>query len=294
MGGPISVTHVSTIGCWGGGDGEFYKPCHMAFDPTGNLYIADGGAGLVKKHDRQGEYLAKLGQGEGGWLRKTGKLNSPTGVAIAQDGSCYVTDVKLNTIFRFRADGTLIAQFGSKGKRNGELDRPRAVRIDAEGCPWILDAYNHRVQRFDPDGRFMLAFGARGDDPEGRGMFNDPGDIAIDAEGRLFVADTWHNCVQVFDPQGTFLGKFGVEGKAEGQLIWPRGLAFDAGGRLWVVERANHRVQAFDTDGRFLYAFGRRGGGDGELEEPYGIAIKGPDLYVSDNGNHRLQRFAIA
>jgi len=289
-----SVVHQLTFGYWGGGKGLFDKPCGIAFDAAMNVYVADAGNGQVQVLDPQGKFLRSFGHGEGGWLKKVGKLTAPAGVAVDATGACYVTDVKQG-VLKFDHDGRFLASFGRKGKREGELDWPRGIHFDPEGLLWIVDSHNHRIQRFDPEGRFLLAFGGPGDDKEGRGKLNRPSDLAIDSEGCLYVTDTLHSCVQKFDSRGRFLAMLGSPGSGEGELWWPRGITIDEQGRIFVVERMNHRVQIFDREWRFLCSFGSEGKHHGQFNEPYGIALNARlEAYISDNGNNRVQRFAVA
>jgi len=239
-----SVAHQLTFGYWGSGKGLFDKPCGIAIDAAMNVYVADAGNGLVQVLDPEGRFIRAFGRGEGGWLKKVGKLIAPAGVAVDATGACYVTDVKLG-VFKFDHDGHFLASFGPKGKREGELNWPRGIHFDAEGSLWVVDAHNDRVQRFDPEGRFILAFGGPGDDKEGRGKFNRPSDLAIDSEGCLYVTDTLQSCVQKFDPRGRFLCTFGGEGRHHGQFKEPYGIAFNGRSEAYVSDNANDRVQRF-------------------------------------------------
>jgi len=57
----------------------------------------------------------------------------------------------------------------------------------------------------------------------------------------------------------------------------------------------NHRIQKFDNSGNFLTAWGSRGYRDGEFEWPTSIVVDNSgNVYVVDNGNHRIQKFAPA
>jgi tripartite motif-containing protein 71 len=294
MGDRPTVTHQLSFGRWGSRDGDFDKPCGLALDTRQELCVADAGNGRVQLFDPQGKFLRAFGRGEGGWLKKVGKLIAPAGVAVDAAGACYVTDVKLG-LCKFDRDGHFVGSLTQKGKREGQLDWPRGVHFDLDGSLWVVDAHNHRVQRFDTEGRFLSGFGEEGDDPSGGGKFNRPSDLAIDSEGYLYVTDTLHSCVQKFDRDGRFLAKLGSPGSGDGQLWYPRGIAIDGAGRIYVVERMNHRVQVFDRDGRFLCTFGSQGKRDGQFNEPYGIAIDDQtQVYVTDNGGNRVQRFSLA
>jgi sugar lactone lactonase YvrE len=293
------------------------KPCGIAVDASGTIYVADAGYGLVSRFRRDGTPLDSFGRGEGGWLRKVGRLTSPTGIALEADGSCWVADARGHAIRGFGADGHFLASFGRKGRAEGELDRPRSIKRDGDGSLWVVDAYNHRIQKFDPSGRVLLAFGHRGSDPAGNGSFEDPSDLAIDDEGCLFVTDTFNDRVQVFDHHGRFVRTFGTSGRDPGQLIKPRGIALDAEGRVFVTETGGNRVQVFDREGRSLAIFGgedrreseeAKEGQDrkgwrasltdslskvGQFDMPYGVAVLDEELLVADNQNRRIVRLGL-
>jgi len=285
----VTIRHLACFGAAAG----LGKPCGIAVDASGTIYVADAGYGQVVRLRPDGTYLDSFGRGEGGWFKKVGRLTSPTGIAPEADGSCWVADARGHAISRFGPDGHFLMSFGRKGKAEGELDRPRSIRRDRDGSLWVVDAYNHRVQKFDPSGRVLLASGHRGSDPAGNGMFWNPSDLAIDDQGYLFVTDTFNNRVQVFDHDGTFVRRFGTWGRDPGQLIKPRGIAIDAEGRVFVTEIGGNRLQVFDREGRHLAAFGSEGRKDGQFDCPYGVVVLDHELLVADNQNRRIVRLGL-
>ena len=92
-----------------------------------------------------------------------------------------------------------------------------------------------------------------------------------------------------------------AEGTGAGEFSHPDGIAVDGNGTVWVAEWANHRIQAMGRDGQWNVVAGKPGGGDGarghgagEFSSPYGIAVDGNDaVWVSEWGNHRIQRFGV-
>jgi tripartite motif-containing protein 71 len=248
-----------------------------------NVYVADAGNGLVQVFDPQGTFLRAFGRGEGGWLKKVGKLIAPAGVAVDATGACYVTDVKLG-VFKFDHDGHFLASFGHKGKREGELNWPRHS-LRPGGLPsgsWI---HNHRVQRFDPEGPPRLRRTGMTKGPRS----SSPSDLAIDRRDAVRDRHAAQPCR--LTARALPRGRLPAPGWASSR----RAASPSTGGRIFVVERMNHRVQVFDRDGRYLCTFGGEGKRSGQFKEPYGIAINGrSEAYVSDNGNNRVQRFAVA
>jgi sugar lactone lactonase YvrE len=112
----------------------------------------------------------------------------------------------------------------------------------------------------------------------------------------------------------TFVSEWGGVGSAAGQFNQPYGVALDQTGNVYVTDALNHRVQKFDATGSFLMAWGwdvdpaegtgfevctilckngSAGSGAGQFSEPYGIVVDAlGDVYVTDRGNHRIQKFS--
>ena len=95
----------------------------------------------------------------------TGQLNNPHGIAIAKDGSIYVTDAKNSRIQHFTADGQFINTWGAFASVDngnapgGTFNEPWGVAIGPDGSVYITDTWNHRVQKFSADGKFLTMWG---------------------------------------------------------------------------------------------------------------------------------------
>ena len=132
----------------------------------------------------------------------------------------------------------------------------------------------------------------------GNGQLNQPRGIGIAPDGSLYVADQANNRVEKFDSNGKFVLAWGSKGTAPGQFDNPSGVAIDKAGNVWVTDLWNHRVEEFDAAGKFLNAFGTYAAATGSASPgkffgPRGIAV-GPsgDLYVTDTGNKRVQKYS--
>jgi len=71
----------------------------------------------------------------------------------------------------------------------------------------------------------------------------------------------------------------------------PTGIAVDEEGLSYIVEWLAHRVKVVKKDGSIVRTWGTFGSGPGQLNGPYGIAVSGDEVYVSDEGNQRVQVF---
>ncbi len=62
---------------------------------------------------------------------------------------------------------------------------------------------------------------------------------------------------------------------------------------ILVSDTNNHRVQVFNSEGEFVFTFGSRGNQDGQFKEVRKVAInhESGDLFIVDDGNHRIQIF---
>ena len=72
-------------------------PAGLAFDPKGNLYIADRENHRIRKIDTSGNISTFAGIGEAGFSGDNGpavkaRLNLPSGVAIDKKGNLYISD----------------------------------------------------------------------------------------------------------------------------------------------------------------------------------------------------------
>jgi peptidylamidoglycolate lyase len=83
-------------------------------------------------------------------------FNSPTDIAVADDGSFYVSDSYGNSrVLKFSPTGEFLFEWGRKGDKEGEFNLPHAVDLDDEGNVYLADRENHRIQVFTPTGKFI-------------------------------------------------------------------------------------------------------------------------------------------
>ena len=80
----------------------------------------------------------------------------------------------------------------------------------------------------------------------------------------------------------------GEQGRAPGQLDWPRGLAiYEETQQIFVTNLGRNIVEVFSETGEFSQL------GVGQLSLPYGIAIHGDSLYVSCWGDNTVSQFSL-
>jgi peptidylamidoglycolate lyase len=224
----------------------FVMPHGLTVDDKDNIWLTDVGLHQVFQYDPAGNLLMTLGE-RGIPGEDAGHFNMPTDVAIAPDGSFYVSDGYANSrITKFSGDGEFITSWGTKGADAGQFDVPHSIALDATGLVYVADRGNARIQVFDGNGQFIKEWK---DSALGR-----PWAVRIDETGNLFVVDGgdqnefWPDRARVLrlDSDGKILASFGSYGKAPGEFIWPHTIAIAPDGELYIGEVATGmRIQKF-------------------------------------------------
>ncbi len=165
-------------------------------------------------------------------------------------------------IINFRCDGTVIAQWGSRGSADGQFKRPCGIAL-LRNWIFVADCCNHRIQVLGIDGSFVHKWGSKG---QGDGQFFCPHGVAVLARSQdqshpsqdlVYVTERLNNRVQVFSLDGTFIRKWGTHGAGDGQFNYPGDVAVHpTRDVVYVAEFLGYRIQAFRSDGTFLFKWG--------------------------------------
>ena len=193
------------------GAGLFAFPHGFALDHEGYLWVAEGGAhgdrraalgesmGMghqVFKLNKQGEVVMTLGEA-GVWGDDNDHFNGPSGVAIAGDGSIWVTDGHRggnNRLMKFAPDGTHLLSIGggvgSESKEAARFSDPHDVKIDQQGRVLVADRGNSRIQVFNQAGELQEIWT----------HYGKPSGLFIDRHNVLYAGDGLSGTVRTGDP----------------------------------------------------------------------------------------------
>jgi hypothetical protein len=139
---------------------NFNRPTDVAWDATGNIFVADGyGNARVAKFDKNGKFLkswGSVGPGEG-------QFTAPQSIAVDAQGNVYVADLGNKRIQVFDNNGTFKTQFSNVGA-------PWAVCISGGAHPYLFSSNSNPPDSFDNgeiykmelDGRVVGRFGTAG------------------------------------------------------------------------------------------------------------------------------------
>jgi uncharacterized protein (TIGR03437 family) len=216
-----------------GGDGSgaagalLNKPSGLAFDSSGNLYIADSGNNVIRKvtmstgtittfagnFAKGGMYL-----GDGGSALNAG-LSVPVAIAFDNSGNLYIADSNNNVVRKVSTNliVTTVAGNGTPGYSGdgtrpptlSQLSHPKGVAVDASGNVYISDTLNSRIRLVPPNGASINTvigtgqpayFGDGG--PALQAAVNFPAGLSFDSSGNLIIADSNNGVIRKFVPGG--------------------------------------------------------------------------------------------
>jgi tripartite motif-containing protein 71 len=252
-------------------------PEGVATDASGNVYVAEPNTfgsftnDRLVKYSSDGTFLDVLASpGEG-----AGQVADPSGVAVAPDGTVYVTerkgsDAASNRVSYFDQFGNYIASWGTYGTGNGQFEHPEGIAVDSLGDVYVADYLNNRIQKFTSSGGWIRSWVVTG-----------PLGIAVDGSDVVYVAG--NNQIQRFDASGNALTSWGSSGAV--------GVAFDGSENAWVI--ASTAITEYDNLGGVLATYGSAGTGNGQLSNADDIAVApSGKVFVADTDNGRIQRFS--
>jgi sugar lactone lactonase YvrE len=171
------------------GSNMFLFPHGIWIEKDGSIWLTDGQGANGKGHQvfkfsPQGKVLMTLGKaGVAGDGPDT--FNQPNAVAIAPDGSIFVSDGhnpgRGNArVVKFSKDGKFIKQWGGHGSAPGQFEVPHTLAFDSKGRLFVGDRANNRIQIFNQDGEFLAEWK----------QFSRPSGIFIDKNDVMYVTDS--------------------------------------------------------------------------------------------------------
>lgn len=202
---------------------------------------------------------------------------APQDVAIAGDGSIYVTDFGSAAV-----PGALYLEKFSNGsytqsKLNCTFKSPLGVAVDGGGTVYVTDpggpaVYKVTISSGSCTQTAISNFSTYDFYPQG---------IAVDGAGNLYVADsdTQALYIETLQPNGTY-----VQTSTWGGWSTPGGVAVDGQGNIYVADFGDPGVYIETPSGGGAYTTQTIIRLDGSA--PSGIAVDGiGDIYVSETGN---------
>ncbi len=268
---------------------EFTSPTALALDKTGNLYIADGYSGRVRKITPDGIITTVAGTGAGccynngagdGGPATAAQLFYPYQLTVDAADNLYIGEWNTARVRKVSTDGIIRTVVGTRtGGYSGDGGPATAAEI---GAPWGLT--------FDSGGNLYISDAVPGDDIE-------PTATHI----RKVTPDGTITTIAGTGAVG-YAGDGGLATNA--QFYEPGPLAVDGPGNVYISDGAN--IRRISPDGIITTIAGGKNGysGDGGpassaqvstsvYGQGLGLAVDGAGgLYIADSGNNRVRKIS--
>jgi sugar lactone lactonase YvrE len=232
-------------------------------------------------------------------------LSDPFGVAVADDGSIYMTDAgDQNRIQKIAPDGSITSIAGGvEGYGDGVGDKalfnsPSGIAIAPNGDLIVADTGNNRIRRITLVGQAATVAGdghpGYADGPANKAQFNGPIGVAVDARGNIYVADSYNDRIRMITRRGevsTIAGQ-GTPGYADGDrnsalFDTPSGIALANDNSLIVADTGNDRLRRISPEGNVTTLPVT------DLSSPIGLAITHDGfIYVTELDHSRVVQVA--
>lgn len=272
------------------------EPIGIAVSNDDVLYIADAGNHrvVVIDLDATNSNVTTIGFGPGS---KSDQFNRPSDLSIV-NSSLYVVDQRNRRLQQMSVSNVNLTMTFNLAALP---DRPFYLHIDTNGGIYISERDGHAVFFIRSNSTSVTRVAGTGESGSRDGQLDRPYGIFVSREGALYIADRYNHRIMKWlagASTGSRVAGTGTTGKSVTQVNLPTDIVVDGNDYMYITESGNSRVTRWapgSTSGVCIVACtGTSGISSTQLSAPHSLAFdRHGSLYVSDYGNHRVQKFQI-
>ncbi len=215
------------ISSWG--EGTFSANPHGIYiAPNDNVWLVDRDYHVASEYTPAGKSLRTLGEKLAPSPSLQGlPFNMPSGLAIAPDGSMFVSDgYGGHRVHKFSPEGELLLSWGREGTGPGEFALLHNIWVDSRSRVIICDRENDRIQIFDDAGNFI---------EEWTDVVR-PGDVWIKDDVIHVIESGPNGGVSLWDLDHNLITRWKSNDPEEGLILAGHGICVDSDGSIYVTE----------------------------------------------------------
>ncbi|MDZ7798613.1 MAG: hypothetical protein U5L76_03260 [Patescibacteria group bacterium] len=265
-------------------------PHDVAFDASGNLYIADTYNNVIRKITPEGLIYTHAGCGKYGYYNASAELSEfalPKGVTVDSSGNVFVADTGNNMIRKVDVYGS-VSTYISSG-----LSSPEGILAQGDYL-YIADTGNNAIKKVNRSNGAVYNLTTSISSPRKMAISSDGSTLYVADEGnnRVIKVNTSTGSVSLIAGSSTSAYEEGTGSNASFRMVY--GIAYDASsGYLYVTDEDENRIGVIrkinpETGETTQFAY------DSSMTSIYptsGVRIHGDYIYLAGNGTiHRYNK----
>ncbi|WOC41108.1 FG-GAP-like repeat-containing protein [Polaribacter sp. HL-MS24] len=301
-----SVIEIQTVAGgngYGSAKNQVADPRGIHITENGTVYVADAANSRIQKWTpgaKEGQEVVITDGYSWGDVRD---------VFVDASGNIFYIGNYGRTVFKI-PKGTnskeIVAGGNDIGQASNQLSEAQSILVDTEGNIFIADTGNNRIQKWAPGATEGVTVAGGNGEGNSDNQLSYPHSFIIDLEGNLLIVDRSNNRIQKWVPgadSGETLFSYNEENNYYN--TYPQGIDIDSEGNIFVLIEyydnnwnqmsgiLKHDKTSYEST--MVVTSNGRGSQQDQLSDARNFAFDAlGNLYISDNGNRRIQKYEFS